>query len=124
MRIFQLLFLLLIMLYGISCKKKNTIQPTDNKTIQISKKWRMVEYYINNVAVRLADGDYLLLNTNKTYTERKYKVTVNGNWEWQENQTQIALNNGLWKVLSLSNSHLELEKMNTHPSEKLILHLF
>jgi hypothetical protein len=120
MRIFQLLFLLLITVSFVACKKKNTVQPqnSDAKTIQISKKWRMVEYYINNVSVKLADGDYLQLNSNKTYTERKYKVTINGNWEWQENQTQITMNNGIWKILTLSDIHLELEKLNSQPTEK------
>jgi len=126
MRIWQLLFLLLIVVCIVSCKKKNTVQPTstDFRTTQISKKWRMTEYYINSVSVKLATDDYLQLNTDKTYSERKYKVIVSGNWDWQENQTQISMNSGIWKVLTLSNNHLELEKTNAQPSEKLVLHQF
>jgi len=126
MRIWQLLFLLLIVVCIVSCKKKNTVQPTstDFRTTQISKKWRMMEYYINSVSVKLATDDYLQLNTDKTYSERKYKVIVSGNWDWQENQTQISMNSGIWKVLTLSNDHLELEKTNAQPSEKLVLHQF
>jgi hypothetical protein len=126
MRIWQLLFLLLIVVCIVSCKKKNTVQPTstDFRTTQISKKWRMTEYYINSVSVKLATDDYLQLNTDKTYSERKYKVIVSGNWDWQENQTQISMNSGIWKVLTLSNDHLELEKTNAQPSEKLVLHQF
>ncbi len=124
MRIKPIVFLLLIIGSFIACKKKNTIQPVDTKTAQIAKKWQIIEYYINSVSVKLADGDYLHFNTNKTYTERKYKVIVSGNWDWQANQTQISMNNGTWKVLTLSNVHLELEKLNTQPSEKLVLHQF
>lgn len=126
MRIFQFVFLLLIMVSFLACKKKNTSEPQklDGKTAQISKKWRMMEYYINNVSVKLADGDYLQFNTNKTYTERKYKVVVNGTWEWQNNQSEITMNNGTWKVLTLSDIHLELEKLNSQPVEKIVLHKF
>lgn len=124
MRIKKLLFLLLFTFVIFSCKKKNTVQPTDDKTALISKKWRMTEYYVNQVSVKLADDDYLQFNTNKTYTERKYKATISGNWEWQQNQTQISMNNGTWKILMLSNDHLEMEKINSQPSEKLVLHLF
>lgn len=83
-----------------------------------------MECYINNVSVKLAEGDYIQFNTNKTYTEQKYKVVVSGNWEWKENQTQIEMNNGTWKIITLSNTHLEIEKVNTQPSERVILHQF
>lgn len=120
----KVIFVLLILFVLTSCKKKNTVQPVDTKTTQVSKKWTILAYYVNNVSVKLADGDYLQFNSDKTYTERKYKVTVSGNWEWKENQTQISMNNGTWKVLTLSDNHLELDKLSASPPEKLVLHIF
>ncbi|MCS7027786.1 MAG: hypothetical protein NZ519_03380 [Bacteroidia bacterium] len=109
---------------SIGCKKKNTLEPIDSRTQQICKKWRIIEYHVNNVSVKLPPDDYIQFNTNKTYMERKYKVTVSGTWQWQNAQTEIVINSGTWKILTLSNHHLEMEKMNDSPPQKYILHVF
>ncbi|MCS7077715.1 MAG: lipocalin family protein [Bacteroidia bacterium] len=108
----------------LACKKKNSVEPVDTKSQQICKKWRITAYYVNSVSVKLPTGDYIQFNHNQTYTERKYKVIVSGTWEWQKHQTQIKMNSGTWNVLTLSDNHLEMEKNDAQPSEKLVLDVF